>query len=184
MANSFCRTAPVQNRKLITAIQWVTVEVEVRGMVLSNTIIDGQVVLQYSEPQLDERDEHAKALAVAKGTVKLDGGYISLQSESHPVDFRKVELLVWSLEVVAGKLLVEVVCGRLWRAILRTERLFVDGSGEPSYGAERLIVDGSGEPSYGLEVVCGRLWRAILRAGLETLLLSALYECWSASNYY
>ncbi len=74
--------------------QWVTAEVEVRGHGTIKHIIDGQVVLQYSEPQLDERDEHAKSLAAAKGTVKLDGGYISLQSESHPVDFRKVELLV------------------------------------------------------------------------------------------
>ena len=74
--------------------QWVTVEVEVRGHEVMKHIIDGQVVLEYTEPQLDERDAHAKQLAVAKGTVKLDGGFISLQSESHPVDFRKVELLV------------------------------------------------------------------------------------------
>ena len=74
--------------------QWVTVEVEVRGHEVMKHIIDGQVVLEYTEPQLDERDPHAKELAAANGTVKLDGGFISLQSESHPVDFRKVELLV------------------------------------------------------------------------------------------
>ena len=74
--------------------QWVTVEVEVHGNGAMKHIIDGKVVLEYTEPQLDERDAHAKELAAAKGTVKLDGGYISLQSESHPVDFRKVELLV------------------------------------------------------------------------------------------
>ena len=72
----------------------MTVEVEVHGNGVIKHIIDGQVVLEYSEPQLDERDAHAKELAAAKGTVKLDGGYISLQSESHPLDFRKVELLV------------------------------------------------------------------------------------------
>ncbi len=74
--------------------QWVTVEVEVRGHEVMKHTIDGQVVLEYTEPQLDERDPHAKELTAAKGTVKLDGGFISLQSESHPVDFRKVELLV------------------------------------------------------------------------------------------
>lgn len=74
--------------------QWVTAEVEVRGHEVMKHIIDGQIVLEYTEPQLDERDAHAKELAAAKGTVKLDGGFISLQSESHPVDFRKVELLV------------------------------------------------------------------------------------------
>ncbi len=74
--------------------QWVTAEVEVRGHEVMKHIIDGQIVLEYTEPQLDERDAHAKELAAAKGSVKLDGGFISLQSESHPVDFRKVELLV------------------------------------------------------------------------------------------
>ncbi len=74
--------------------QWVTAEVEVHGAGEIKHILEGQVVLAYREPQLDERDAHAKELATAKGTIKLDGGFISLQSESHPIDFRKVELLV------------------------------------------------------------------------------------------
>jgi hypothetical protein len=32
-------------------------------------------------------------LADQAGTVQLTGGTISVQSESHPVDFRKIELL-------------------------------------------------------------------------------------------
>ena len=74
--------------------QWVTVEVEVRGDKTIQHIIDGEVVLEYSEPQLDPRDAHSKELAKDNGGLLLKGGYISLQSESHPVDFRKVELLV------------------------------------------------------------------------------------------
>lgn len=74
--------------------QWVRVEVEVRGNQLIKHIIDGQSVLEYSQPQLDERDAHAKELAEKQGTVMLSGGSISLQSESHPVQFRKVELMV------------------------------------------------------------------------------------------
>ncbi len=74
--------------------QWVTVEVEVRGSGTIRHIVDGEVVLQYSESQLDERDEHARMLAAKQGGLLLEGGYISLQSESHPIDFRKVELLV------------------------------------------------------------------------------------------
>lgn len=74
--------------------QWVTVEVEVRGNESIKHIIDGQVVLEYSKPQLDPRDPHAKELADKAGTVMLSGGTISLQSESHPVEFRKVELMV------------------------------------------------------------------------------------------
>ncbi len=73
--------------------QWVTVEMEVRGNKLIKHIIDGKTVLEYTKPQLDDRDEHAKELAEKKGTLMLGGGSISLQSESHPIQFRKVELM-------------------------------------------------------------------------------------------
>jgi hypothetical protein len=74
--------------------QWVTVEIEVRGNEVMRHIVDGQTVLEYQQPQLDERDAHAKELAEKQGTVQLSEGTISLQSESHPVEFRKVELMV------------------------------------------------------------------------------------------
>jgi hypothetical protein len=61
--------------------QWVTVTVEVRGNESIRHIIDGVTVLEYTRPQLDD------------GT-QLTSGSISLQSESHPVEFRKVELRV------------------------------------------------------------------------------------------
>ena len=73
--------------------QWVTVEVEVNGNGLIKHVIDGETVLQYSQPQLDERDEHAAELAKAAGTKQLSGGSISLQSESHGIEFRKIEIL-------------------------------------------------------------------------------------------
>ena len=59
--------------------QWVTVEIEVRGNKSIKHIIDGEVVLEYSQPQLND------------GT-QLSGGTISLQAESHPCQFRKVEI--------------------------------------------------------------------------------------------
>ncbi len=74
--------------------QWVAVEVEVRGAGVIKHIIDGETVLEYSQAQYDERDPHAKKLAEKQGGLLISGGTISLQSESHPVDFRKVELLV------------------------------------------------------------------------------------------
>ncbi len=73
--------------------QWVTVLVEVRGGGVIKHIVDGKTVLEYNKPQLDERDEQAKKLIEKNGKL-LTGGAISLQSESHPVEFRKVELLV------------------------------------------------------------------------------------------
>jgi hypothetical protein len=72
--------------------RWVTAEVEVCGGDRIRHVLDGQVVLAYAGPQLDERDAHAKALAEKAGTTRLERGTISLQSESHPVEFRRVEL--------------------------------------------------------------------------------------------
>jgi hypothetical protein len=72
--------------------QWVKAEVEVHGDGLIKHIINGQVVLEYERPQLDENDADARKLI--KGENKLlSEGYISLQSESHPVEFRKIEIL-------------------------------------------------------------------------------------------
>ena len=71
--------------------QWVTVEVEVRPDSIKH-IVDGKVVLEYSQPQLDESDADAKKL-IAGGNKMLRDGYIALQAESHPLEIRKVELL-------------------------------------------------------------------------------------------
>ena len=73
--------------------QWVTAEIEVRGSDVVRHLLDGEVVLEYRQPQLDERDEYAAKLVKANGGVLLEGGTISLQSESHPIDFRKVEIM-------------------------------------------------------------------------------------------
>ena len=73
--------------------QWVTVEIEARG---SQTIIhriDGETVLSYDKPQYDPKDGDAKKLIeAAGGKLLIEGGTLSLQSESAPVDFRKVEI--------------------------------------------------------------------------------------------
>ena len=60
--------------------QWVAVEIEARGNELIEHFVDGVSVLRYAGPQLND------------GT-PLHAGTISLQSESHPLEFRKVELL-------------------------------------------------------------------------------------------
>jgi len=73
--------------------QWVTVEVEVHGDRIIKHLIDGKTVLMYNKPQLDRRDLHARKIAEKNGLM-LKGGYICLQSESHPVQFRKVELRI------------------------------------------------------------------------------------------
>ncbi len=71
--------------------QWVTAVLEVHGNELIRHIIDDQVVLEYTHPQLDPGDKDALPLIVDE-KVQLDGGTLSLQSESHPIEFRKVEI--------------------------------------------------------------------------------------------
>ncbi len=59
--------------------QWVTVEVEVRGDKLKH-IIDGKTICEYSGVQLDD------------GT-PLTKGWISIQAETGPCEFKKIEIL-------------------------------------------------------------------------------------------
>ena len=73
--------------------QWVTAEVEVRGEQVIKHFINGDLVLDYTNPQLDPEDEDAKKL-ISGDDLLLCSGTISLQSESHPVEFRKVEIKI------------------------------------------------------------------------------------------
>ena len=73
--------------------QWVRVEAEVRGGEVIKHFVNGEEVMTYSKPQYDPRDEDAKKL-ILDGKLALKKGYISLQSESHPVEYRKVELML------------------------------------------------------------------------------------------
>jgi hypothetical protein len=104
---NFCTpgTHVVMNDKLITdhcvssasktyhGDQWVTIEVEVRGNDSIKHIIDGKTILEYQKPQLDENDADAKKLLAAGAPLSVSEGYISLQAESHPLEFRNVQLL-------------------------------------------------------------------------------------------
>lgn len=55
--------------------------------------MNGETVLTYEMPQVGGEVVDGFDPAVKKDGELLDSGYISLQSESHPVEFRKVELL-------------------------------------------------------------------------------------------
>lgn len=73
--------------------RWVRVEVEVLGDADIRHRIDGATVLAYQKPQIGGGTVTNFDPAVKKDGMPLTEGYISLQSESHPVEFRKVELL-------------------------------------------------------------------------------------------
>lgn len=73
--------------------QWVTAEVEVFGDSLIRHYVNGEKVLEYTQPQIGGGNVSPVDPAVKKDGLLLKEGSISLQSESHPVEFRKVELL-------------------------------------------------------------------------------------------
>ena len=73
--------------------QWVRAEVEVHGSGTVRHIIDGQTVLAYEMPQIGGGSVSKHDPSVKKDGQMIESGWISLQSESHPVEFRKVELL-------------------------------------------------------------------------------------------
>jgi hypothetical protein len=73
--------------------RWVKLELVVLGGAHITHIVDGEKVLEYSLPQIGggvvaNFDPKAKP----DGEL-VSGGYIALQSESHPLDVRKIELL-------------------------------------------------------------------------------------------
>jgi Domain of Unknown Function (DUF1080) len=73
--------------------QWVRVEVQVLGDSLIRHIVNGDTVLEYSKPQIGGGVVIHFDPAMKQDGKPLTGGYIALQSESHPIDFRKVEIL-------------------------------------------------------------------------------------------
>lgn len=85
--------------------QWVSVEAVVLGDSIVHHIIGRDTVLTYTKPQIDSTfvsgDNYNWVEAgvpnpeewLKKDGVPLTSGYIALQAESHPIDFRNIELL-------------------------------------------------------------------------------------------
>jgi hypothetical protein len=72
---------------------WVRAELIVLGDSLITHIIDGDTVLQYSKPTMGGGVVNGYDSTIWKPGKPLTSGYIALQSEGQPIDFRKVELL-------------------------------------------------------------------------------------------
>ncbi|MDA1029019.1 MAG: DUF1080 domain-containing protein [Bacteroidetes bacterium] len=72
---------------------WVRAEIIVLGDSIISHLLEGVVVLEYNNPQIGGGSVDAFDPEIKIDGLPLTGGYISLQSESHPIEFRKVELL-------------------------------------------------------------------------------------------
>ncbi len=87
--------------------QWVHVEAIVMGDEYMTFIVDSDTVLTFQKPQVgggfisksnegkdwDEFGVTDKEIWISKEGTTLTEGYIALQSESHPIDFKNIELL-------------------------------------------------------------------------------------------
>lgn len=83
---------------------WVNAEVIVLGDSIMHHIIEGDTVLTYEHPTVDRnltnefmnwtKEDVADSVQwMQKKGTRLGEGYIALQAESHPIQFRKIELL-------------------------------------------------------------------------------------------
>ena len=68
--------------------EWIDLEVHVLNDTISH-YINGKEVISYTKPILGGE----YSVDVSKEGKPIKEGYISLQSESHPVEFRNIELL-------------------------------------------------------------------------------------------
>ena len=73
--------------------QWVRVETLVLGDSVVKHIVEGDTVMSYAKPQMGGGSANGAAPGVLQEGKPLTEGYISLQAETAPIDFRKVEVL-------------------------------------------------------------------------------------------
>jgi len=85
----FCTTPLV--KRTFHGDQWVTAEIDVKNGKITH-FVNGEQILQFEDPRLDSSNAIARKL-ILDGNDKLKDGYISLQSNSHPMDFRKIEIM-------------------------------------------------------------------------------------------
>jgi hypothetical protein len=80
--------------KTFEAGEWVRAELIVLGDSLITHIINGDTVLQYSKPTMGGGVVNGYDSTLWQPGKPLTSGFIALQSEGQPIDFRKVELRV------------------------------------------------------------------------------------------
>lgn len=86
---SYC--TPPSVKKTFAGDQWVTAEIEVRNGRITH-FVNGEQILQFENPRYDSTNAIAKTFIVNANDIVKEG-YISLQSNSHPMDFRKIEII-------------------------------------------------------------------------------------------
>ena len=73
--------------------EWVTILAEVQGATRVRQIVNGALVVEYTDLTLDEKDAEASRLLKSGSDKQLASGYISIQANGHPIEFRRIEIL-------------------------------------------------------------------------------------------
>jgi hypothetical protein len=73
--------------------EWTTVLAEVDGGKRVRQIVNGALVVEYSDLTLDDGNADARRLMAAGAQKVLTSGYVSIQSNGHPIEFRRIEVL-------------------------------------------------------------------------------------------
>jgi len=73
--------------------EWVTILAEVQGGTRVRQVVNGELVVEYADLALDENDPDARRLIQSGSDKSLTSGYISIQANSHPIEFRRIEIM-------------------------------------------------------------------------------------------
>lgn len=86
---SYC--TPATKKKTFHGDQWVTLEIDVKDGKISH-FVNGEEILQFENPKYDPNHAIGKTFITGDDD-SVKEGYISLQSNSHPIDFRRIEIM-------------------------------------------------------------------------------------------
>ncbi len=85
---SYCTDPEV--KRTFHGDQWVTLEIDVKDGNVQH-FVNGELILSYSNPRYNPKHEIAKTL-IENGDFSIRDGYVSIQSNSHPLDIKSIEL--------------------------------------------------------------------------------------------
>ncbi len=119
---SYC--TPARVKRTFHGDQWVTLEIDVRDGTITH-FVNGEEILSYANPVFNAEHELGKTF-IENGNKTVSNGYISLQSNSHPIDFRNIQLMEYPSK--SADLLIKN--GR------------IIGTGNPWYYGDLAIQDG------------------------------------------
>ena len=90
--SSYC-TSPTVKRSFDGG-QWVKAEIDVHDGTITH-YVNGEQIIQFTDPRYSPEHPLGKQF-IKDGNDKVTHGYISIQSNSHPMDFRNIEIMEYN----------------------------------------------------------------------------------------